>query len=775
MRSIVYMFLIVGAMVFLNGLQAQIPSSIAPGDMAKYEQLAREKGYTESDLARKKYGAQNQAGQGTLLDVKKVTAGNVTDSTIEEDISNDTANHEVLNTISDTIQGLQFFGYEIFSKIPDAFKPNAVGPVDPGYLVGPGDVLRLSVWGQAEFQYELTVNKEGKIFIPVIGQVYVTGVPFETLQEKIKSLLSKNYSGLATTPQHTFMDLTVAKLRPVRIFIMGEVKQPGGYTVSSYATAFNALYSIGGPLDRGSLRNITVIRNGKEIAKVDIYDYLLGGRCSTDVRLQNNDVVFIPPRGKTVAITGSVFRPAYYELNSKDNLNSLLTYCGGISSLTNIDRAQLYRVLPFDMREGALSLSRITDIDLKNYLLKKHDFTLYDKDSIALTPLYNDMKNQVTLSGAVMYPGAYQSDTLTLADLIFKYGKLIDEKSFTVRADLFRLNDDLVTKKVFPIDLQRLQNDPSFNQKLLPGDSVLIYNKEVERPFDLFVSVEGEVNKPGSYTMSTNMTIADAIILAGGFARRAYRNSVDVYRHNNSSVDSLCDIFQVSLPDSFSYLDENVRSFRLKDRDRIVIRVNPEYNEIAMVKISGQVRYQGNYALISRSEKIIRIIDQAGGLMPDAYLRGAKVFREGTRLICDLDKAYYDKDERENVLVKDGDSIFIPKQPNTISVAGNVNNPGLFSFVENSNLKNYVEKAGGVQDSTEMYLLTGPNGETKKIRYFIKGPKIKDGSSIVVTKKKAVDQSNKKQGPTVAEVIRDTLAIITSAVTIVVLAVQLKN
>jgi protein involved in polysaccharide export with SLBB domain len=747
-----------------------------PADLAKYEKLARESGYTESELnlARQKYGNQNQSKESKLLDIKKIDDDYLSDSLTDNDSLSSIDKNQPDDINTDTVEGLPYFGYEIFRKIPDAFKPNAVGPVDPGYLVGPGDKLRLSVWGQAEFQYELIVSKEGKIFIPVIGQVYVTGVPFETLQEKIKSLLSRNYSGLSASPQHTFMDLTVAKMRPVRIFIMGEVKQPGGYTVSSYATTFNALYSIGGPLARGSLRNIKIIRNGREIAIVDLYDYLLGGKCTTDVRLQNNDVVFIPPRSKTVAITGSVFRPAYYELTEKDNLNSLLAYCGGISSLTNLDRAYLHRVLPFDMRDGALSLTRITDVNLKEYLLEKKDFVLYDNDSIALTPLYADMKNQVTLSGAVMYPGVYQSDTITLADLIFKYGKLIDDKSYTVRADLFRLNEDFITKKVFPIDLKRLQNESSYNRKMLPGDSVLVYNNTVEKPNDLFISVEGEVNKPGNYTMSTNMTVADAVILAGGFGRKAYRKYVDVYRRNVTSVDSLCNIYKISLPDSFSYLDENVRSFNLEDRDRIVVRVNPDYNEISMVKITGQVKYQGNFALISRRENINGIIDRAGGLMPDAYLGGAKVFREKNRLILDLDKAYNGKDERENILVKNGDSIYIPKRPNTVSVSGNVNNPGLFSFVENSSLINYISKAGGIQDSTELFLLTSPNGATKKLKNFVKGPKILDGSSIVVTKKKAVDQSNKKQGPTVAEVIRDTLAIITSAVTIIALAVQLK-
>lgn len=785
--------------VFSFTTYGQLPGSMSS---TEFERIARERGYSDSEieLAKQKYGSSNQlttqsnrtSKQKRIKvdeNVERFDDGDFKDSTFIYDmrksrgnllIDEDTIDIDTTALIRDslmddtTLSPLTYFGYDIFKNVPDAFKPNAIGPVDPGYLVGPGDVLRLTVWGQAEFQYELTVNKEGKVFIPVAGQVSVTGIPFDELQGKIKSLLSRNYSGLASVPQRTFMDLTVAQQRPVRIFIMGEVKQPGGYTVSSFATAFNALYSIGGPLDKGSLRNIKVLRNGKEISTVDIYAYLLGGKCSTDVRLQNNDVVFVPPRGKTVAVTGSVFRPAYYELKDNDQLSSLMNFCGGVSSLTNIDRAQLYRILPFDKRDGASSLARMTDINLKDHLMQKKDFTLFDKDSINFTPLYSDLKNMAKLTGAVMYPGLYQSDSTSLSELIFKHGKIIEEKYYNLRADLFRLNSDLITKKVIPVDLERLRTDPSYNQELKPGDEVVVYDRTVERPYDLQIRVEGEVNRPGLCTLSTNMTVIDALIYSGGFTRKAYKKTIDVYRMNKDSSSNLCKMFKVELPDTFSYLDESVRNFPLEDRDRIVVRVDPAYNEIELVKVTGKVKFQGAYALVNRNVRLVDIIDRAGGLMPDAFLEGALVYRKGKRVVVNFEKAYYQKKEKENVLLQAGDSIDIPGKPNTVYVYGNVNNPGLLSFVENSRAGSYVDRAGGLADSSQAILVTFPNGETRKVRKNSSGPKVPDGSKIQVTKKPYIDESKKNQGPSVAEIIKDTLAIITSVVGIVVLAVKLQ-
>ncbi|NLD99867.1 MAG: hypothetical protein GX640_08325 [Fibrobacter sp.] len=753
----------------------------SPSQVDSYEQMAKARGYSQSQIDQMKlrYRTDNTTGTRTYINAK--TGTGIVDTSLILDpynISNvDTIKSiediDTAKLLQDTVKGLPHFGYSLFKKTPEAFRPNAIGPVDPGYLVGPGDVLRLSVWGQVEFQYELTVSKDGKIFIPVAGQVYVMGVPFEQLQQKIKNLLSKHYSGLATNPPRTFIDMTVAQLRPVRVFIMGEVAAPGGYTVPSGSTVFNALYSVGGPDIKGSLRSIKVHRNGEQIADIDIYQYLLSGRCSTDVRLQNNDVIFIPKRGKTVAAVGSVFRPAIYELKDGDNLKALIGFCGGIPAATNVDRAQICRILPFDQRNQAKSIVRVIDLDFKKYLHSNDDFVLNDNDSLKVIPLTSDLKNYVNLTGAVKYPGVYQADSLNLHDLVFKFGQPVENEAFMKRADIIRRNDDLITTSVIPVNLQRLMKDPSYNMGLKPFDEIIVYHNRVEKPADLHVIVNGEVNYPDTITLSTNLTVTDAILRCGGFTRAAYRKAVDVYRLDMKDPESLTKIFKVELPDSLDYSDKDAVPFVLKDRDVIIVRPDPDYNTENYVQVDGLVKYRGNYAIAKRGERIDDIIDRAGGVLPDAFLEGATFTREGKRLVINFAEALSGKQTYENVLVQKGDKIFIPPRPNTVFVHGNTNNPGLFSYVKNCKVRDYIDRAGGLADSSAFILLTAPNGETEKlkIRGLGNNPVVEDGSEIYITRL-AAKPAKEKNGPSIGEIIKDTLAIMVSAASLVAIILK---
>lgn len=747
--------------------------------ISEYEKQARMQGYSDEqiDLIKSRYGNTSKTTNKSVIETTapdysfRLNDSNVT----KPDSIKDTYTDTIYSDQKDHLISVPYFGYSIFNQIPEAFKPNTVGPVDPGYIVGPGDVLRLAVWGQVEFQYELTVNKEGKIFVPVAGQVHVTGIPFIELQNKIKMLLSRHYSGLASDPPRTFLDLTVAQLRPLRIFIMGEVESPGGYTVSSYATTFNALYSVGGPLTQGTLRNIKVLRNGEEITTVDLYQYLLTGKCTTDVRLQNNDVIFVPKRGKTVTTTGSVFRPGIYELKDDENLKSLLDYCGSIPASTNIDRALIHRILPFDQRQLTKSVINIVDLDLKKHLESGEDYLLFDGDSLDIIPLTNDLHNYVRLDGAVYYPGVYQSDNLSLSELIFNYGKPIEKTAYMKRADLIRLNDDLVTTTLFPVDLDRLKEDKSHDVKLQAGDEIIVYEKNVEKPTDLLVTIEGEVKNPDTFTLDTNMTVMDLLIRAGGFTRNAYRKSVDVFRliENRETHDTLIKVFKINLPDSLDFTDQKQRLFQLKDRDRIIVRPDPNIVTNNYVIIDGLVKYRGKYAIEKRGERLSDLIKRAGGLMPDAFPEGAKILRNNKRVVVNFSRALQNTESKENVLIQKGDSVFVPVRPNAVYVHGNVNNPGLFSYDKNSRARDYVDRAGGLADSSHFILIKSPNGETEKIRKRgFSNPRVDDGTEIYVIKEKPKEKTE-KQGPTIAEVIRDSLAIMTSAVSIVVLLVKL--
>lgn len=761
---------------YYNQLNTSYSSST--GDVSEIERKALQRGYTKEQLeaARRRYPSKFHSDSQSIPQKTFSDSSGIGSTEFEINTKLDSVDIIEDDSVASDKEEERYYGYSLFKNIPDAFKPNAFGPVDPGYLVSPGDVLRLSVWGEVEFQYELKINKEGTVFIPIVGQVYVTGIAFGQLQRKLQKLLSRHYSGLASNPQKSFMDLSVAQLSPIRIFVMGEVASPGGYMVSSSSTAFNALYSVGGPTINGTLRDITIIRQGKELTTIDIYEYLTSGKCSTDKRLQNDDVIFITKRGKTVIVNGSVFKPLIYELNKEEHFQSLLSYCGGVLPQTNLASASIHRTVPFENRNPSRSSVEVINFDLKPYVTGNEDLELFDQDTVIFTSLYNDMRNYAVLQGAVQYPGMYQCDSISLASLIFTLGKPLEGIAYNKRADLLRMNSDGITRTTIPIDLDKLNKDPSYDQLLQPRDEVVVYPADVEKPVDLEITVEGEVKRPGIYSMSTNMTILDAILQAGGYTRAAYKKSVDIYRLDLKNPDRFTEVFAKDLPDSLDFNDTSESLFRLKDRDKIVVRPDPDYVIDNYVQVTGLVSRRGKYALQSRSERLSDIIELAGELLPNAFLEGATIIRDEKRLIINFKEALYGNKEKENIILKPNDSIFIPQHPNTIYVHGNVNNPGLFSYIKDYKLKDYIDRAGGFADSTAFTLLTAPNGETRKFkRLLFNNPVLHEGSEILVKRKPSKNPDAEKNGPSITEVVRDTLAILASAVTVIGLAIQLKR
>lgn len=785
-------------------------------------------------------------------------------------------------------QGLDYFGYDIFKHIPAAFEPTAIGPVDPGYLLGPGDVLKLTVWGEAEFQYQLEVDREGRIFIPNVGQVFVMGTPLNTLEDKLKKQLSKYYSGLATRPPRVFMDVSITKLRPLRIFVMGEVKQPGGYTISSYATVFNALYSVGGPLVRGSLRNVKVLRDNKVVATVDLYDYLLRGDQTSDVRLQNNDLVFIVPRGKTVSIRGEVRRPAVYELRENEHLITLIGYAGGLLSTAYLDHAQIDRVKPFEERIKGKEDRVVVDISLKDSLGKGgKDVVLYDADDVQVFSILDEKKNFVSIQGAVWRPGRYElgkirtikdviaaaegikpdtylgkgdlervrpdltrefltfdvakalkgereydlelrakdavrlysiheiefeksvsvnghvkypqtipyADSLTLYDLVFKAGGLLDpefqKSTYLERADLVRLNPDMITKRIIPFNLQRLLDDSTYNIPLQPRDEVIVYGIGVREVTDKYVTINGHVKSPGKYPLRSNMTLNDLVLLAGGFTEDASLLEAEVSRIRPEGLrgDSLSIILHPRLTRDFALevsgepLHELSQGdpprngdFYLQYMDQVLIRPNPDFKPQQNVTVEGEVLYPGTYAIQYKGERLSDILARSGGPTKIAYLGGAQFYRGGKRLVVDFEEAYRNKDEDHDIMMLAGDRVTIPPRPRTVFVTGEVNNPGLQVFIDGQSVSDYIDRAGGRTDSAQYALLTLPTGETKKVSFgwFSRDPNVLEGSTIVVTKKPAEPPPERKEFD-LGGTIKDSFAVVASAATIIYLISQINK
>ncbi len=618
--------------------------------------------------------------------------------------------------------GMEYFGYKIFESIPAAFEPTTVGPIDPGYLIGPGDVLRLYLWGSVELQYQLEVDGQGTIFIPTAGQFFVSGIAYKDLQIKMTRFLSKFYEGLATDPPTIFLDISIAKLKPIKIFVLGEVPKPGGYNISSFATVFNALYSVGGPLTSGSLREIRVIRNNKVLTSVDLYDYLLKGQLIGDVRLQNNDLIFIPPRGKTVTIKGEILRPAIYELKPGENLKKLIEYSGRLRATAYLGRAQVERIIPFDQRKKFELERQIIDIELSKIIeAKEQDFQLFDKDIVSVFTILDRVENFVKVEGAVYRPGMYElSKVQSIKELISEaYGVL--PEVYYGKADITRTRPD-ETYEFISFNLgSALQGDPINNIRLKPRDQVKIFSI-----YDLVdkksVSISGYVKSPVTLPYADSLTLYDMVFRAGGlqdpiFRGRAFMMRGDLIRINPDGLTTRIIPFDLR-----KLLNDQSFNMQLNPGDKIYI-YTAEVEKVLdkFVFVEGDVRSPGQFALNSNMTVMDAIL-QAGGFTESSLRTEVYVNRlrpggyPGDRLSetytvklpvnfekkrSNNDRSIDTVDIKSEFKLQHKDIIVVRKNPNyepqrRVTIRGEVRYPGTY-VLENRNetLLNLMKKAGG--------------------------------------------------------------------------------
>ena len=648
-----------------------------------------------------------------------------------------------------TKDGLPYFGYEIFSNIPDAFKPANVGPVDDGYIIGPEDEMRLAVWGATEFQYELAVDAEGRIFIPTIGQITVAGQTLKDLREYLKNILSKSYSGLTRNPPTIFMDVTLTRLRPIRVFVIGELENPGGYTFSSYSTLFNVLYGVGGPTVNGSLRNIQLIRDGKVETTFDLYEFLLKGIDSGSIRLQNNDRIFIPPRANRVSLEGPVLRPAIYELKKGEGLQDIINFAGGLKPEAYGKRFNVQRIIPLAEREDPSVARVVVDYSLEAVLSGTESFIPVDGDKIRLLGISDRLENVVYISGVVFQPGAYEisSEIKSVKDLITAADGLRDG-AYSYRGELVRTNSDL-SKTFFPLNIDTIlsgENDMAL-QRL---DVVEIYSNDVEVISNRFVEINGSVENAGRYEYSENLTLGDLILIAGGLREDAYLGDIEISRLekpediNSKSVQIFVPLVtgsdkeQFYTPSLMKDLLLEADKFELTHRDKIFIRSNPRFKAQESVSIRGEVLYPGTYVLLSENERLSEVLSRTGGLTPEGYAKGAKLIRNGNQIIIDIEQAISGRGYHDIELFA-GDEIVVPRIPNTVAVRGNVGNEGLVKFQPGKKVSYYLERVGGIQKESERrILLTQPDGTTYSVRrkgLFKKNPEVFDGATILVQRK----------------------------------------
>ncbi len=697
---------------------------------------------------------------------------------------------------------LPAFGYDVFTYSPTTFQPTLNVPTPVNYVIGPGDEIVISLWGETQLVQNLTVSKNGDIYIPNVGLISVNGLDMKQLREKLFERLSRVYASLlpnASGGARTHLNVSTGQLRSVKIYVLGEIAKPGGYTLPALSSAFTALYYSGGPDINGTMRNIEVIRDGKVIDHIDLYDYLINGDQSQDIRLNDGDIVFVPPVGKRVAITGSVFRPAIYELKKGETLGDLLKYASGLNFNAYYQTVHIDRVIPFNQRAEYQNNILSLDLNFRSAAaLDSSDFKLDNGDVVTIPTINNMPQNKVTISGDVRQPGVYQlTPGMTVRDLIVSADSLFPD-AFMGKATLVRTLPS-EKKEVIAFNLGKAMNgNPADNVILQNRDVVQIYKDNTFFPTRT-VSISGEVNKPGTYPRLNNMTLTDLIIDAGGLTELATTKNIEIARMDTVNSSVYAKEYTVSLPSDYWNVPRE-KDFRLQNYDHVLVLPDSAKKFPQTVAVSGEVAFPGTYTILTRGEKLTDFIERAGGLKSNAYTEGMYVVRKNSILsvlksIPVPDTAFFGNYQGEplinrgqfnsefgdripilwnriendsssiyNIPLDPGDAIVVPKDPHTVTVAGDVGLPSTVPYKEGEGVNYYIRQAGGFTPTSSKgdVIAIQPNGMKWNPSGFflVPNPPLLAGSVIYVP-------SHIKTTSDVWPVIRDIITVVSSTAVLV--------
>lgn len=664
------------------------------------------------------------------------------------------------------------FGYDVFSLPPSLFEPVINIATPPSYVLGPGDEVIISVWGETKLYHQLNVNREGNVLVPDVGPVPAAGTTIQQFRDRLLRRMTTVYSGLrdGKPGANTFLDVSIGKLRTVQVFVLGDVVRPGGVQVSSMSTVLHAVYLAGGPNVNGTMREIQVNRAGTSLNPVDLYDYLVKGSRVTDIRLQDGDVVFVKPALRRVAVEGRVLRPAIYELRRGETLGDAIRLAGGLRFDAYFNRIHIERIIPFHKRAGLDK--NVQDITLDFSAvdeLTTSPFDLEDGDVITIRQIGDLPLNRVVISGNVRKPGPYQLRAgMRIKDLILAADSL-DRDSFMERGTLLRLLPNL-RREVYEFNVRNaLAGDEKSNFELLNEDSVVIYKESQFFP-QRQVTIAGAVRKPGRYPRYEKMTIADLVVLAGGLLENASYTGWEISRVETTSVSVFSKIYRINA-DSTYWQRNGEASFRLEDLDHVVIPFDPKITPPRTVDVSGYVMYPGTYAIRYEGEKVADIIKRAGGLREGSYLAASRLLRKSRNagfVPIDFERALRDQSSDDNIVLEDGDSIYVPRYEELVYVRGEVFVPSPVLYKKGESLKYYIKQAGGYREEadegkTVVFLPTGKKWEPGW--FILPDPEILPGSVIYVPKE--IEKEDKT-----LPVLRDLATILASLAAITVALVQ---
>lgn len=612
----------------------------------------------------------------------------------------------------------EIFGHNLFRNTNLSFEPSANLATPISYRLGPGDEVIIDIWGASENTIRQTISPEGDIQVKDLGPVHLNGMTVKEANQYLQREFSKIYSGIGGNEPNSQIRLTLGDTRTIQVNIMGEVSVPGTYSLSAFSTVFHALYRAGGVNKIGSLRGIKLVRNGKTIENLDVYEFIMKGKMNDDIRLQEGDVIIVNPYESLVEIVGKVKRPMYYEMKPTETVANLLEYAGGF---TGDSYKKAIRLIRKSGREH-----QVFNVDEMDYSV----FRLDDGDLVTVDAVLDRFENKVEISGAVYRSGLYQLDgeVNTVKQLIKKAEGLRGD-AFLNRVLLDREHEDL-SHEIIAIDLNGLLNGTVADISLQKDDHLYIPSvndlKEEET-----VSIYGEVLNPGTFLYSDKMTIEDLVVQAGGLREAAATTRVSVTRRikdpkSTAYSSKLAETFAFDIKDGLVIGDAD---FYLQPFDMVQIRRSPAYKVQRTVSVSGEVLFSGSYALLKKNERLSNLIKRAGGITPDAYIKGGRLIRrmndeerrrerdalrmarngEGKDSISvaklaitetytvgiDMEKALANPGSDYDVVLREGDVIYIPEFVNTVKISGSVMYPNTVAWEKGAKLKHYINMAGG--------------------------------------------------------------------------------
>ena len=708
--------------------------SLTDSQVLKIADEEKKSGASETDIASKlmQRGATMEQIQRIRQQYAKQITQRGMDSNVDNAIGNVKDRMRVNNEVSDneivthegaeapeyttellSPSGKRVFGRDIFNNKALTFEPQMNIATPQNYVLGPGDQLVVDIYGAAQESMTLTVSPDGDIVIPDFGPVQVSGLTVSAAQARIRSRVGSYF----TTSE---IKASLGQTRTIMVNVMGEVRTPGTYTLSAFATVFHALYQAGGINSLGTLRNIKVFRQGRQISVVDVYEFILNGRLAGNVRLQDNDVIQVGTYESIVEIDGRVKRPMAYEMRRSESLATLLRYSGGF---TGDAFRKLVRVLRTS--EELKSVYNVEEFEFS-------DFRLDDGDVVTVDSVYDRFKNMVEVKGAVFRPGLYH-----LGGKVSGVRSLIDicsgltEEAMTTRAVLRRMKPNR-TQEVLSVNLEGILDGTSPDVPL-QNEDVLFIPTLAEHQNLRTLTIDGEVIFPGIYEYADNMTIEDLILQAGGLTDAASTVKVDVSRRlkdpSAQSADmQLAQTFSFALKDNFTV--DGDRSFTLEPFDIVQVRKSPVFQDPIRVSVEGEVSFQGNYTMDTKNQRLSDVIKAAGGVVPGSFVRGARLVRkmsddEKARMQAVINMARQSADGKDSINLDkismdstytvgihldeaianpgcsqdielvDGDRLIVPRFNRTVRISGDVNAPNTVAYEEGENYKYYVKQAGG--------------------------------------------------------------------------------